>query len=88
MGKVSRLQLLVIGILEIVFYGVNNLIAVKYLKYSDVGGSVVIHIFAAYFGLALSWVLYDENVLDNRNEGSSYHSDLSAMIGKIYRYHA
>ncbi|PFX22508.1 ammonium transporter Rh type A-like [Stylophora pistillata] len=84
LGKVSRLQLLVIGILEIVFYGVNNLIAVKYLKYSDVGGSVVIHIFAAYFGLALSWVMYDENVLDNHNEGSSYHSDLSAMIGTVF----
>ena len=83
MGKVSRLQLLVIGILEILFYAVNNLLAVKYLKYSDAGGSIFLHAFAAYFGLALSWILNDENSLDNYNEGSSYHSDISAMIGKI-----
>ena len=83
MGKVSRLQLLVIGILEILFYAVNNLLAVKYLKYSDAGGSIFLHAFAAYFGLALSWILYNENSLDNHNEGSSYHSDISAMIGKI-----
>lgn len=84
LGKVSRLQLLVIGILEILFYAVNNLLAVKYLKYSDAGGSIFLHAFAAYFGLALSWILYNENSLENYNEGSSYHSDISAMIGTLF----
>ncbi|RMX37628.1 hypothetical protein pdam_00007870 [Pocillopora damicornis] len=87
LGKVSRLQLLVIGILDILFYAVNNLLAVKYLKYSDAGGSIFLHAFAAYFGLALSWILYNENSLDNYNEGSSYHSDISAMIAKSLKIH-
>ena len=85
LGKVSRLQLLVIGIMEVVFYGINNFIAVKYLKYADAGGSIVIHTFGAYFGLALSRVLYNEDSLDSPNETSVYQSDIFAMIGKILR---
>lgn len=80
----SRLQLLVIGILEVVFYGINNLIAVKYLKYADAGGSIVIHTFGAYFGLALSRVLYSKDSLDNPKEGSVYQSDIFAMIGTVF----
>ncbi|XP_058956016.2 ammonium transporter Rh type B-B [Pocillopora verrucosa] len=84
LGKVSRLQLLVIGIMEVVFYGVNNLIAVKYLKYADAGGSIVIHTFGAYFGLALSRVLYNEDSLDSPKEASDYQSDIFAMIGTVF----
>ena len=82
LGKVSRLQLLVIGTLEVVFYAINELIAVEFLKYADAGGSIIIHTFGAYFGLALSRVLYTKKALDNPKEESNYHSDLFAMIGK------
>lgn len=84
LGKVSRLQLLVIGILEVVFYAINELIAVEFLKYSDAGGSIIIHAFGAYFGLALSRVLHDKKALDSPKEASVYHSDLFAMIGTVF----
>ncbi|KAJ7325357.1 hypothetical protein OS493_029906 [Desmophyllum pertusum] len=84
LGKVSRLQLLVIGILEIVFYSINEMIAIEFLKYADAGGSIIIHTFGAYFGLALSRVLYNQKSLDNPKEESVYHSDLFAMIGTIF----
>lgn len=84
LGKVSRLQLLVIGILEVVFYAINELIAVEFLKYADAGGSIIIHTFGAYFGLALSRVLYTKKALDNPKEESNYQSDLFAMIGTIF----
>ena len=84
LGKVSRLQLLVIGILEIVFYAINELIAIEFLKFSDAGGSIIIHSFGAYFGLALSRVLYSKRAIDSPKEGSVYHSDLFAMIGKLH----
>lgn len=83
LGKVSRLQLLVIGVLEIIFYAINELIAVEFLKFSDAGGSIIIHAFGAYFGLALSRTLYTKKALDSPKEGSNYHSDLFAMIGEF-----
>ena len=83
LGKVSRLQLFVIGVFEIIFYAINENLLVHYLKITDVGGSMVIHMFGAYFGLAVTRMLYkDEHGEENENEGSVYHSDVFAMIGK------
>uniref|UniRef100_A0A672HIH4 Ammonium transporter Rh type C 2 n=1 Tax=Salarias fasciatus TaxID=181472 RepID=A0A672HIH4_SALFA len=51
----------------------------------DAGGSMVIHCFGGYYGLAISWVLYRPNLhLSKRHHGSIYHSDLFAMIGTLY----
>lgn len=52
------------------------------LQTADVGESMFIHAFGAYFGLAVARVLYDEEVEKSRKEGAVYHSDLFAMIGK------
>lgn len=84
LGKVSRLQLLVIGILEVVFYAINELVAIEFLKFSDAGGSILIHTFGAYFGLALSRVLHNKDAHGSPKEGSNYHSDLFAMIGTVF----
>ncbi|XP_015769285.1 PREDICTED: ammonium transporter Rh type A-like isoform X1 [Acropora digitifera] len=84
LGKVSRLQLLVIGILEVVFYAINELVAIEFLKFSDAGGSILIHTFGAYFGLALSRVLHNKDAHGSHKEGSNYHSDLFAMIGTVF----
>lgn len=43
-----------------------------------------LHAFGAYFGLAVSRVLYKRNQSRNTNEGSVYHSDLFSMIGTIF----
>jgi len=43
---------------------------------------MVIHLFGAYFGLAVSRVLHKaSDVRSDSKEGSVYHSDLFAMIG-------
>ena len=50
----------------------------------DAGGSMVIHTFGAYYGLSISWVLYRPNLEQSKHlQGSVYHSDVFAMIGKI-----
>ena len=51
------------------------------LQVADVGGSMFIHTFGAYFGLAVARVVYTMEVKDSANEGSSYHGDLFSMIG-------
>lgn len=49
----------------------------------DAGGSMVIHAFGGYYGLAISWVLYRPNLHQSKRlNGSVYHSDLFAMIGE------
>ena len=83
LGKISRLQLLFVGLLEVLFYAVNEWIAVKYLKISDVGGSMIIHAFGAYFGLAVARVYYRRATTESEKEGSVYHSDIFAMIGTL-----
>lgn len=84
LGKVSRLQLAIIGVFEIVFYALNEKILSHKLHITDVGGSMVIHAFGAYFGLVLARVINNAEIEEeNEKEGSSYSSDLFAMIGRL-----
>ena len=47
---------------------------------SDMGDSIFVHAFGAYFGLAVSFVLYRKD-RDSENAGSNTISDLFSMIG-------
>ena len=42
---------------------------------------MVVHVFGAYFGLAVSRVNYKPFHSESKKEESSYQSDLSSMIG-------
>jgi ammonium transporter Rh len=84
LGKVSRLQLLIVAFIEIIMFTVNEFILLEELKIADAGGSMVVHCFGAYFGLALSFMLRrPEDTNNNNKEGSVYHSDIFAMIGEL-----
>jgi len=50
----------------------------------DVGTSIGVHMFGAYFGLAASWVLSGDTAFDNADNASVYHSDIFAMIGTTF----
>ena len=81
LGKTSRFQLLLVVILECIFFAINENILIDFIAIRDTGGSVVVHLFGAYFGLGVALVIQnsgDEHELDS----STYHSDLFAMIGK------
>ena len=49
---------------------------------TDSGGSMTIHVFGAYFGLMVSRITFKPSVETSVKDGSVYHSDLFAMIGK------
>ncbi|XP_064412397.1 ammonium transporter Rh type A [Latimeria chalumnae] len=85
LGKTSPVQMLIMTILEITIFGINEHLVANVLKASDCGASMTIHAFGAYFGLAAAFILYRPALKNgHENEGSVYHSDLFAMIGTLF----
>ncbi|XP_063642119.1 ammonium transporter Rh type B isoform X2 [Pan troglodytes] len=85
LGKTGPAQLLLMALLEVVLFGINEFVLLHLLGVRDAGGSMTIHTFGAYFGLVLSRVLYRPQLEKSKHrQGSVYHSDLFAMIGTIF----
>jgi len=83
-GTTSPLQLMVMALIEIVLFFINEVIGRKYLKAIDAGDTIFVHTFGAYFGLGVSRILYTKSTLDHKNEGSDYTHDHFSMIGTIF----
>nr|QPB67298.1 rhesus protein [Bangia sp. ESS1] len=85
LGKLSPMQLMFMALFEIIIYALNRAILVDELLVSDVGGSMVIHTFGAYFGLAVAFWARPTNQKERLSEAkSSYNSDNFAMIGTLF----
>ena len=84
LGKASPLELVFIAISEMVFYGLNESIGVIEMQAVDMGGSIFVHTFGAYFGLAVSYMVTPRDKFEEKDEGSTYTSDTFAMIGTIF----
>eukprot|EP00823_Brevimastigomonas_motovehiculus_P000633 TRINITY_DN107_c0_g1_i1.p1 TRINITY_DN107_c0_g1~~TRINITY_DN107_c0_g1_i1.p1 ORF type:complete len:762 (+),score=204.89 TRINITY_DN107_c0_g1_i1:23-2308(+) len=86
LGKVSAFQIMFIAVWEIIFFSLNEEISL-YMGISDLGGSMVIHMFGAFFGLACSFVITPPeagNAEKAKHNAPVYHSDMMAMIGTIF----
>ncbi|CAG9804528.1 unnamed protein product [Chironomus riparius] len=86
LGRISPIQLLVMGLIEIVLFASNEYLQIELMKIVDVGGSITVHAFGAYFGLAASFILRPskENAKAGELEGASYTSDIFAMVGTVF----
>lgn len=95
LGVASGLQLLFIAIVETAVACLNMWLVADVFKASDVGGSIAIHTFGAYFGIGVSMALKSKNKdttpTTNGNttpsvdlNAPSYISDVTAMIGSIF----
>ncbi|NXO48888.1 RHAG protein, partial [Aramus guarauna] len=85
LGKTSPVQMLILTILEITIFACNEHLVTEILQATDVGASMTIHAFGAYFGLAVTLVLYRPGLKNkHENEESTYHSDMFAMIGTLF----
>ncbi|XP_022107423.1 ammonium transporter Rh type B-like isoform X2 [Acanthaster planci] len=84
LGKTSPVQLIVMAFFEVVLALVNEHIGLEIFGTVDVGGSMFVHVFGAYFGLAVARVLARDATEDNENEGATYHSDIFSLIGTIF----
>jgi len=85
LGKTSPVQLLVMALLEVPIFAVTEWAVLKYLRINDAGGSILIHLFACYFGLGVTFMLY-RPVLNQGHpkEVTSYNSDILSVMGTLF----
>ncbi|TRY58414.1 hypothetical protein DNTS_002043 [Danionella cerebrum] len=86
LGKVSPVQLMVLTLFGVTLYAVEEYIILELLHVRKrCWGSMVIHAFGGYYGLAISWVLYRPMLSQSKHlQASAYHSDVFAMIGTLF----
>jgi len=75
--------LCILGLLEIIFYSLNENIG-GLLGITDVGGTMVVHMFGAYFGMAASIAIRSQHHDEHPKNASVYQSDMFAMIGTVF----
>merc|ERR1719440_698853 len=82
-GKIGPTQCLVLCLIELICYCANKVfILTNIFNIADCGGTIIIHVFGAYFGLAASFAL---GAAGNEDlNGSSYNSDLFSLIGTVF----
>ena len=87
LGKVNSFQLLVMATIEVVIYSCNVGLGQKQFHAVDMGGSMFVHTFGAYFGVACALALGPKNMsAKNTKIGSDYTSNLFAAIGCIFLF--
>jgi len=81
-GRATPLQMSILAIAEAVFYALNKVFIVfGILGAEDVGGTITIHMFGAFFGLAAAKALGPQEKLSAANNESTHVSDVFAFIG-------
>ena len=66
--------------IEIVLFNINEVIGRSYIGAVDAGDTIFVHLFGAYFGLAMSRVLYDRSAATSSKAGANRISDLFSMV--------
>ena len=83
-GKTNNLQFLVMTIVESLLYTLNEVIVIFVVGARDIGGSMIIHAFGAFFGIGVTWFLNYMPSRDNRNISSTQNSFNFGLIGTLF----
>ena len=89
LGKLSIIQYYVIVIFETFFSSLNYFLCYEKIKTLDNGGSLFIHTFGSFFGLAAAFVLFCKNrelskINNNIHFKSDYYSNIFSAIGSVF----
>eukprot|EP01089_Gocevia_fonbrunei_P006832 TRINITY_DN17841_c0_g1_i1.p1 TRINITY_DN17841_c0_g1~~TRINITY_DN17841_c0_g1_i1.p1 ORF type:complete len:441 (+),score=90.10 TRINITY_DN17841_c0_g1_i1:106-1428(+) len=84
LGRITPLQMLLLGIIEPCMYWLNLWIGEKVIQTVDIGGGIFIHTFGCYFGLAMSFFIANTNKSSHPDERSSFSSDTFAFAGTLF----
>lgn len=74
--------------INIFFYTLNRAIVYGIFKATDIGESMTIHTFGAYFGVISTWFYQPKEAIADKNElgKSNYLSDLVSMTGTLFLF--
>ncbi|KAG2430162.1 hypothetical protein HXX76_010261 [Chlamydomonas incerta] len=88
-GKATPTQLLWLLFWQVPLYALNQQLVIHTFKALDMGGTIVIHLFGAYYGLAASLMISRKQPLhglDNPKNSGAYLNDIFSMIGTIFLF--
>ncbi|NXU78054.1 RHBGA protein, partial [Oreotrochilus melanogaster] len=87
LGRINPVQMLLMTLLEVTIFTLNEFILLSLMGVRDSGGSLTVHTFGAYFGLMVSRILHQPRV-DGRQEeqDQAQHQNLAVPLptGTIY----
>lgn len=88
LGKHSLAQIWLLVTLEIFFYGLNETICAGKMGAVDMGGSMYVHTFGAYFGLAATYFFNPSKAMKDERGlcQGGYNSQLIAMVGTVFLF--
>lgn len=88
LGKCSLMQLFGMANLNVFFYTLNRAIVFNIFKASDIGESMTIHTFGAYFGVIMTWFFQPKEAIEDKNKlgTGNYLSDLISMTGTLFLF--
>ncbi|NXC41921.1 RHD protein, partial [Penelope pileata] len=83
LGKTNPMQLIVMTIVEIIVFHASRWINIMFLKLSPEMSMMHVHLFGAYFGLAVSSRFSEPSPMSEKN-ASTPKSDLLSLLGTLF----
>jgi ammonium transporter Rh len=78
--------MLIIATFESFFWCLNESLVILKIEAADIGGTMVIHMFGAYFGLVCSYFFKPKEAIASKENVSSYNHNLTAFLGTIFLF--
>ncbi|NWU92576.1 RHBGB protein, partial [Upupa epops] len=85
LGRLNPIQLLLVALLGVTLFTLNEYLLLSLMGVSDSGGSLTVHAFGAYYGLMVSRLLHQSRK-DKRKEqqDTGKQTDIFAVAGIVY----
>ncbi|KAM6428232.1 blood group Rh(CE) polypeptide isoform 1-T5 [Liasis olivaceus] len=85
LGKANLMQLIWMALVEVTVFAVNRWVAVNILQIQNHISVMHAHLFGAYFGLMVSWMLYHSSLSQKaEKERSRPVSNMFAVLGTLF----
>lgn len=84
LGKCNLQQLMFLVFWQMIWWGLNESICVGIYHATDAGGSMLVHAYGAYYGIAASFFFQPNRAAASKNCQSSYQSEMVAIVGSIF----